>query len=210
MDGRNLIGEVGTGKPVTFDPGSRAAARRRIALVDCGVKMNIVRELTGRGCTVTVFPHDASAADVLATKPDGVLFSNGPGDPAVLERQAATVKGCLGKLPVWGICLGHQLIGIALGAKSYKLPFGHHGLNHPVRDERTKKVFITSQNHGFAIDEKSLPSQTETWFVNANDGSLEGIRNVRLSVLTAQFHPEASPGPRDSSWIFDAFLETIR
>lgn len=202
MEGCNLIGDVGT-MAYEYHPGKGGP---HVALYDCGAKANIIRELIARNCSVSVFPSNASAAEILAKKPDGVLVSNGPGDPAVLGHQIAVVEGLLDKLPVTGICLGHQLISLAVGAKTFKLKFGHHGINHPVRDEKTKKVFVTSQNHGFAVDEASLPTGIDVWFRNANDQSIEGIISDTRKIATAQFHPESAPGPYDSLWIFDAFL----
>lgn len=202
MEGCNLIGDVGT-TTYEFHEGKGGP---HVALYDCGSKANILRELLLRNCSVSIFPSSSTAADILAKKPDGVLVSNGPGDPAVLSHQIKVVQGLLDKIPVTGICLGHQLISIATGAKTFKLKFGHHGINHPVRDELTKKVFVTSQNHGFAVDEASLPPGVEVWFRNANDQSIEGIISSSRKIASAQFHPESAPGPYDSLWIFDAFL----
>jgi carbamoyl-phosphate synthase small subunit len=205
MEGRNLVSAVGTSDEI--DPSKKA--KYKIALMDCGMKANILREYEKRDCEVTLYPSTVASSDLLAGKPDAVMISNGPGDPGVLEQQIATVKDLIGKVPVFGICLGHQLISEALGAKTFKMKFGHHGINHPVRDERTKKVFVTSQNHGFAVDPKSLPKTVEVWFTNANDKTIEGIRDDSRKVLSAQFHPESAPGPVDSSWIFDEFLSVI-
>lgn len=217
MAGRNLIGEVGcrrirrhprqAGK--TVERVVRRGERYRIAVLDCGIKGNIVRELRDRGCRVTLFPSFSTAQTILETDPDAVLISNGPGDPGVLTSVIETVRSLLGKKPVFGICLGHQLIALASGASTYKMKFGHHGLNHPVRDERTGRVFVTSQNHGFAVDEKTLPKEIAVWCRNANDGTVEGLIHKTLPVMCVQFHPEACPGPTDSSWIFDAFLDKI-
>lgn len=206
MEGRALVGEVGTLEPVRISGG---AGGPHIALYDCGTKANIVRELTALGAEVTLFPSRATATDLLSVHADAVLLSNGPGDPAVLPEQVKAAKSLIGEVPLLGICLGHQIVGEALGGETYKMKFGHHGVNHPVRDERTKKVFVTSQNHGFAVREERLPTDTEVWFRNANDLSVEGLRNDRLKVLTTQFHPESAPGPRDARWIFRAFLEAI-
>ncbi|MFP4331546.1 MAG: glutamine-hydrolyzing carbamoyl-phosphate synthase small subunit [Spirochaetaceae bacterium] len=206
MEGRSLVGEVGTMEPVRLGTG---AGGPHIALYDCGAKANIIRELHAAGANVTLFQSRASAADLLSVHPDAVLLSNGPGDPAVLPDQVRAARELIGELPVFGICLGHQILGEALGGRTFKMKFGHHGVNHPVRDERTRKVFVTSQNHGFALGEEGLPRGTEVWFRNANDGTVEGLRNDRLKVLTTQFHPESAPGPRDSKWIFRAFLEAI-
>ncbi|MFW6337878.1 MAG: glutamine-hydrolyzing carbamoyl-phosphate synthase small subunit [Alkalispirochaetaceae bacterium] len=206
MEGRSLVGEVGTLEPVRINSG---AGGPHIALYDCGAKANIIRELTAAGADVTLFQSRATAAELLSVHPDAVLLSNGPGDPAVLPEQVKAAKELIGEVPLFGICLGHQILGEALGGETYKMKFGHHGVNHPVRDERTKKVFVTSQNHGFAVREESLPKGTEVWFRNANDQTIEGLRNDRVKVLTTQFHPESAPGPRDSRWIFKAFLEAI-
>ena len=203
MEGQNLIKEVGTSEKETINPDGKV----HMAVIDCGIKANIIRELASRNCRVSLFPDTASADEILKENPDGILISNGPGDPAVLRDQIEMIKKLIGKKPVFGICLGHQLISLALGGKTYKMKFGHHGLNHPVRDMRTGRVFVTSQNHGFAVDTATLPSNVEARFVNANDKSQEGIVCDDLSILTAQFHPEAAPGPVDSSWIFDDFVE---
>jgi carbamoyl-phosphate synthase small subunit len=197
---------VGTLEPVRINSG---AGGPHIALYDCGTKANIIRELTAAGADVTLFQSRATAAELMSVHPDAVLLSNGPGDPAVLPDQVKAAKELIGEVPLFGICLGHQILGEALGGETYKMKFGHHGVNHPVRDERTKKVFVTSQNHGFAVREERLPKDTEVWFRNANDQTIEGLRNDRLKVLTTQFHPESAPGPRDSRWIFKAFLEAI-
>ncbi len=205
MEGRDLVSELGQGRTTTVN----ASGGPHVALVDCGVKAGIVRELTALGCRVSLVPNAADAGEITALKPDAVLYSNGPGDPAVLGHLVAQVKALLGKRPVWGICLGHQLIALALGARTYKMKFGHHGVNNPVRDESTGAILITSQNHGFAVDEESLPAGTEVWFRNANDRTNEGLRAPKRHLATVQFHPEAAPGPRDSLWIFREFLATI-
>jgi len=205
MEGCNLVTEVGTEGPAVFNAGGSP----HLVLVDSGIKMNIVREITGRGAQVTVVADRTTRDQLMALKPDAVLYSSGPGDPAVLDEQIALIQSLLGTLPVFGICLGHQLISLALGAKTYKMKFGHHGLNHPVRDELTGKVFVTTQNHGFAVDEASLPADLGVWFRNANDGTIEGVYSKTLNAKCAQFHPEAAPGPHDSTWIFQSFLDAI-
>lgn len=205
MEGRGLIGVVGIRRPLRL-PGTGGP---HLALYDCGVKSNIVRELQALGCSITLFPSGATAAEILAGRPDAVLLSNGPGDPAVLKHQVAQTRELIGQLPVLGICLGHQIIAEALGARTFKMSFGHHGVNHPVRDEVGGRVFVTSQNHGFAVDETTLPKGVRVWFRNANDNSVEGLRDDALGIRTAQFHPEAAPGPHDSRWIFQAFMEAV-
>jgi len=219
MEGRGLLGEVGT--PVAVDMAADAVAdamasepaRREtgphIALYDCGAKANIVRELHALGCRLSILPSTATAGELRATGAHAIMLSNGPGDPAVLEHQVAQTRELLGELPVLGICLGHQIIAEAVGGRTSKMKFGHHGLNHPVRDEITRRVFVTSQNHGFTVDEESLPPGLAVWFRNANDGSVEGLRDDARGIRSTQFHPESAPGPTDSRWIFEAFLEAI-
>jgi carbamoyl-phosphate synthase small subunit len=186
-----------------------ARARFHVAAMDFGMKRNIIRLLNRAGCRVTVFPATASPEAVLASEPDGIFLSNGPGDPAALARPIRTVEALLGRRPIFGICLGHQLLGLALGGRTFKLKFGHRGANHPVADLRTGAVSITSQNHGFAVDPESLPDGVESTHRNLNDGTLEGFRHPALAVLAAQFHPEAAPGPHDANVLFEGFLEAM-
>lgn len=208
MEGRSLVHCVGTVEGYEAPPdGDRD--KGRIAVIDYGIKANILREVRRRGFSAAVFPADIDDPSSLLEGAAGVLLSNGPGDPAVLKRQIFLVEKLLGKIPVCGICLGHQLIALAMGAKTFKMKFGHHGLNHPVRDEESGRVFVTSQNHGFSVEAESLPKDTHIRFINANDQTVEGIENRKLSVMTAQFHPEAAPGPFDSRWIFDDFFSLM-
>jgi len=204
MQGMNLIGDVGTTKAENINP----EGKMTFAVVDCGIKANIINELTKRDVSVKLLPSTVTAEEVFAVKPDGVLFSNGPGDPSVLGGQIELVKSLIGRVPVFGICLGHQLISLGLGAQTYKMKFGHHGINNPVRDELTGKVFVSSQNHGFAVKKESLPEDVKLWFINANDNSVEGIISPKMKIASVQFHPEAAPGPVDTAWIFDDFIKT--
>jgi carbamoyl-phosphate synthase small subunit len=186
---------------------SGTKARRRVVAYDFGIKQNILRLLVDHGCEVTVVPARTSAADVLALKPDGVFLSNGPGDPEPVEYAVENIRKLLGRVPIFGICLGHQLCGLALGGKTFKLKFGHHGSNHPVKNLRTSKVEITAQNHGFCVDPDSLPaSDVETTHVNLNDHTNEGMRHRSLPLFSVQYHPEASPGPHDARYLFDDFV----
>jgi len=185
-------------------------ARRHVVAYDFGIKQNILRRLVQVGCRVTVVPALTSAEDVLALHPDGVFLSNGPGDPEPLQSQVANIRKLIGKKPIFGICLGHQLLGLAVGGKTYKLKFGHRGANHPVRNELNKKVEITSHNHGFAVDPDSLKlSDVEITHVNLNDQTLEGFRHRSHPVFCVQYHPEAAPGPHDSHYLFDDFVQLM-
>jgi carbamoyl-phosphate synthase small subunit len=181
----------------------------RISLIDLGVKRNIARCLVQEGCTVTVLPCNATADDVLATKPDGVVFSPGPGDPTKLVSTVETMRSMLGKKPVLGICLGHQMLGMAMGADIIKLKFGHRGANHPVKNLITGKVSITAQNHGYAVDPEKLNSDAEVTRVNLNDGTVEGLRHKSLPVFSIQYHPEASAGPLDEGYLFKEFVDSV-
>ena len=178
---------------------------------DFGIKRNILRLLVSHGCSVRVVPAGTSAKDVLSRKPDGVFLSNGPGDPAGVDYAVETVKRILGKVPVFGICLGHQILSLALGGKTYKLKFGHRGANHPVKNLQTGKIEITRQNHGFGVDIDSIKNRyIKLTHINLNDNTLEGIRCNKLGAFSVQYHPEASPGPHDSSYLFDYFLELMQ
>ena len=180
----------------------------RIAVMDFGIKRNILNSMAKAGCDITVLPADTPAEEVLALDPDGIFLSNGPGDPK--DAPVDTVKKLLGKKPVFGICLGHQLVGLALGGDTYKLKFGHRGSNHPVKDLATGRVYITSQNHGYAIDEKSLENLDVTVTHRAvNDDTVEGMRHNSLPVFSVQYHPEAAPGPDDSTYLFEEFMKLL-
>ena len=181
----------------------------RVSLIDYGAKRNIIRELQKRGCTVTVMPATASAEEILAAKPDGVMLSNGPGDPAENVYQIEQIKKLLGKVPLFGICQGHQLTALAVGGSTYKLKYGHRGVNQPVRDLAGKRTYITSQNHGYAVDSDSV-KVGKIRFANANDGTCEGIDYPDLKAFTVQFHPEACTGPKDTGFLFDRFVEMMK
>src|SRR5881227_2329184 len=222
MDGTDLAKEVSTKRPYVWETGERShepiavvgvkdePARFHVVAYDFGIKQNILRKLRGECCKVTVVPAQTTAEDVLALKPDGVFLSNGPGDPEPLDYQASQVRKLIGKAPIFGICLGHQLVGLALGGKTYKLKFGHHGGNHPVRQERTGKIEITAHNHNFAVDPDSLKdSEVELTHFDLNDGTLEGMRHKTMPLFTVQYHPEASPGPHDSHYLFGDFVKMI-
>ena len=180
-----------------------------IVAIDYGIKRNILRRLVATGFRVKVMPAFATAAEVLALNPDGVFLSNGPADPAAVPYASETVGGLLGKKPIFGICLGHQILGLALGGRTYKLGFGHHGANHPVMDLRTRRVEITSQNHGFAVDAESLAGKADLSHLNLNDQTVEGLRGIGVPFFSVQYHPEASPGPHDSSYLFERFRRLV-
>jgi carbamoyl-phosphate synthase small subunit len=185
--------------------------RHRVVAYDFGIKQNILRLLVDHGCDVTVVPAKTSAEDVLALKPDGVFLSNGPGDPEPITYAVANIRKLLGRTPIFGICLGHQLCGLALGGRTFKLKFGHHGANHPVKNLLTDKIEITSQNHGFCVDPESLPSSdVEITHVNLNDHTNEGMRHRSLPLFSVQYHPEASPGPHDARYLFDQFIDSMK
>ncbi len=205
--GRDLVKEVICSKPYEWN----AQGKYHVVALDCGIKLNMLRILAGLNCKVTVMPATSSAADIMNLHPDGLLLSNGPGDPAALSYIVGNVKQLLGKVPIFGICLGHQVIGQALGGATYKLKFGHHGANHPVKDLKTGKVLITVQNHGFCVDTATLSKKDiEITHVNLNDNTLEGMRHKKLPLFSVQFHPEASPGPHDALYLFDRFVEMMK
>ena len=192
-------------------PAAKTETRYKVIAYDYGIKQNILRLMVDHGCEVTVVPAQTSAEDVLALKPHGVFLSNGPGDPEPVAYAIENIRKLLGRVPIFGICLGHQLCGLALGGRTFKLKFGHHGSNHPVKNLRTQKVEITAQNHGFCVDPDSLPSsEVEITHVNLNDHTNEGMRHRSLPLFSVQYHPEASPGPHDARYLFDDFIAMMR
>jgi len=208
MAGQDLVQEVTCKTPWTW-PHEGTTSTKRVVALDFGIKHNIIRQLAEHDCEVIIVPATTSASDILALQPDGVFLSNGPGDPEPVDYAIETVKALLDKKPLFGICLGHQIMSLALGAKTFKLKFGHRGGNHPVRNEGNGKVEITSQNHGFAVDPLSLPDTLEVTHVNLNDNTLEGVRCRQLPAFSIQYHPEASPGPHDSRYLFKEFIDMM-
>jgi len=218
--GRDLVKDVACNEAWDWDGKSKIpldSARGRqnpkfkVVAVDCGIKYNILRLLTKAGCGVKVVPAAASADEILSHKPDGLFLSNGPGDPEAVSYLIDTVRSLLGKLPIFGICLGHQILGLALGGKTYKLKFGHHGGNQPVMDLNTRKVEITAQNHGFCVDVESIPDKgVALTHINLNDKTAEGMEHKKLKAFSVQYHPEASPGPHDAGYLFKRFTDMMR
>ncbi len=206
----DYVQAVTTGEAYTWErTASNGGPSRRILVADLGLKYNILRLLAQRGCAVTAVPAVTSAEEMLSLEPDGVVLSPGPGDPALLGRVVENARGLSGRVPVMGICLGHQVLARALGASTFKLKYGHRGANHPVKDLATGRVYVTAQNHGYAVDGDSLPADLEVTHVNLNDGTVEGLRHRDLPILTIQYHSEGSPGPRDNEYLFDRFLEMV-
>jgi carbamoyl-phosphate synthase small subunit len=202
------IGQLGntTGQPANRITGQRVS----VVVIDYGVKYNILRQLTQLGCRVSVMPASTNAKEILDRKPDGVVLSNGPGDPAAVTYAIGTIQGLLGNVPMLGICLGHQLLALSYGGETFKLKFGHHGGNHPVQDLSTGKVEITTQNHNFAVRIESIPNQqVDLTHKNLNDGTVEGMRHKKLPIFSLQYHPEAAPGPHDSRYLFQRFLDLL-
>ena len=205
MEGRVSVNGVIRFKTQDLTP----VVRRRVVVLDCGVKFNILRNLEKRGCEVLVLPATATGEEILALRPDGVLLSNGPGDPAALPYIVEAVRAILGKVPLFGICLGHQVLGQAVGGRTAKLKFGHHGINQPTKNCRNGRVEITSQNHGFVVLPESLSGERETVHENLNDHTSEGICYPALKAFSVQYHPEAAPGPHDADYLFDEFIHAM-
>jgi len=204
--GRDLVKDVSCQRVYNWN----RQGKYKVAVIDCGVKLNILRQLAQNNCQVLVVPAKTTSREILRFKPDGILLSNGPGDPAAISGVINTTKELLGRLPIFGICLGHQMLGLALAGKTYKLKFGHHGGNHPVKEIKTGKVSITVQNHGFCVDIDTLnKKEVEITHINLNDLTLEGMRHKKLPIFSVQFHPESSPGPHDARCLFKSFVKLM-
>jgi carbamoyl-phosphate synthase small subunit len=218
MNGLDLVRSVTPKEPYPWTAGRGAwtvgaaprPPERHVVVLDCGTKTNILRCLVDAGCRLTVVPATSSVADVLSLRPDGIFVSNGPGDPAAVSYAVDTIRGLAGKKPLFGICLGHQLLSLALGARTYKLKFGHRGANQPVKDLTTGRIEITTQNHGFCVDLATLPSDARSTHVHLNDGTSEGLAIDPLRAFSVQYHPEAAAGPHDALYMFDRFMQLMR
>ena len=221
LDGVDLVKHVTCGAPYRWRDDKRIEIPKpewlpdvpgfRVAALDCGIKYNILRKLEDSGCQVLVFPAHSTADEILACNPDGIFLSNGPGDPAAVDYVIETVRNLFGKRPVFGICLGHQMMGLALGGSTFKLKFGHRGANQPVKDLTTGKIEITSQNHGYCVDPASISKlPVRLTHVNLNDNTLEGMEHLEVPAFCVQYHPEASPGPHDASYLFGRFFELMK
>ena len=208
MNGQDLVKEVTCNEPYTW--ANKSEGSFRVAAIDYGIKHNILRLLNERDCTINVFPANRSPEEIMEADPDGIFLSNGPGDPSAVSYGIKTVKALLGKKPIFGICLGHQILALALGATTSKLKFGHRGINHPVKRIATGTVEITSQNHGFVVDLESLPKNVVPTHVNLNDNTSAGISCDELSAFSVQYHPESSPGPHDSRYLFKHFIDLMK
>lgn len=217
IEGLDLVKDVTCSEPYDWDEGTwrwnappaRNQADFRVAALDFGIKQNILRLLVDSGAKVRVFPASSSSDEILAYSPDGIFLSNGPGDPEAVPYAAESIRSLIGKKPIFGICLGHQILGLALGGKTFKLTFGHHGANHPVRRRETGQIEITSQNHNFAVDPDSIQSECIVTHVNLNDQTVEGMVHRKHPLFSIQYHPEASPGPHDSRYLFEKFRKLI-
>tara|TARA_B100000902_G_scaffold95716_1_gene98447 strand:- start:694 stop:1785 length:1092 start_codon:yes stop_codon:yes gene_type:complete len=207
MLGQDLVKNVTCSSSYLWS--NKKEGRFKVAAIDFGIKHNILRLLEDENCTINVFPAETTAQEIMSSKPDGVLLSNGPGDPSAVSYGIDTVKDLLGETPIFGICLGHQILALALGATTSKLKFGHRGINHPVKRIDTGNIEITSQNHGFVVDMKSLPDNVKSTHINLNDNTLAGLSCEELSAFSVQYHPEASPGPHDSRYLFKHFIELM-
>ena len=205
----DFVKQVTTQAPYQWRP-EGSPLKYHIVVLDCGLKYNILRILNRLGCSVTAVPYTTSAGEILTLKPDGILLSPGPGNPELLDYIVATVKQLIGKKPIMGICLGNQLVARAFGAVTFKLKFGHRGGNHPVRELATGRVYITAQNHGYAVDQDTLKDALEVTHVNLNDGTVEGLKHKELPIFAIQYHSEASPGPWDNTYLFDKFIEMVK
>jgi len=208
MDGLDLAKEVSCSKKYLYNTNKKF--KYNVAVIDFGIKKNILRILNDTGCRLSIFPADVTKEEIIEEEPDGVFLSNGPGDPSVVTYAIDTIKSLLGYVPMFGICLGHQILALALGASTFKLKFGHRGINHPVKNIYNGKIEITSQNHGFAVDIHSLPKNINPTHINLNDNTLAGFECKNYDVFSVQYHPESSPGPHDSRYLFDQFIQLMR